>query len=605
MPKKTSSPNPRWQELWQNAPQIFDILSGSDQLENARTRMMAHLDEIRASIQDSREKYPDWDFLVRRDARRVLRAMFSLRNEHITGNSPLKHLWKAAREGDADVDDDFITEFTHLFRALQGAAGIYPGDLIRGLEEVDFDDLHGREAARRRSDLLDGMGDRMDEILARYPHGLLPEVEARRRRNRKRVLDAFGGSEEDWKNTQWHYRHVIRDRDGLERMRKVVRISPEQVDAIGKAIDNGIPFGVTPHYLHLMDQTPGKRDLAVRRQVFPPANYVEAVLSHMNDRDLAFDFMREHDTSPEAHITRRYVKVAILKPYDTCPQICVYCQRNWEITSPFAENAEVSQQDLDRAVAWVESHSHIMDLLITGGDPLIMSNAKLKALLDRLATIPHLKTIRIASRFPVTLPQRIDDSLADLLASYHQPGRRIIYFVTHIQHPYEICKETLEAITRLRERGIAVYNQQVFTFANSRRFESTALRMALRLIGIDPYYVFNMKGKSEMEDYAVPLARLLQERKEEARLLPGIYRTDEPVFNVPFLGKNHVRANQDHELISIMPEGRRVYAFHPWERNIRRTRSYIYRDVSIAAYLRNLEELGEPASEYRTIWYYY
>lgn len=87
--------------------------------------------------------------------------------------------------------------------------------------------------------------------------------------------------------------------------------------------------------------------------------------------------------------------------------------------------------------------------------------------------------------------------------------------------------------------------------------------------------------------------------------MPGIFRTDEPVFNVPFLGKNHVRANQDHEMISIMPDGRRVYAFHAWERNIRRVRSYIYRDVPIGAYLRNLEEIGESGREYRTIWYYY
>ncbi len=605
MPQKRTNRHSRWRELWDISPQLFQLLSSSEQLEQARTRLMEYLDQVRASMLDSSEKFPDWDFLVRRDARRVLRAMFSLRNERLTGNSPLKHLWKAARETDADVDDDFITEFKHLFRALEGNAGIYPGDLIRGIEEADFDTLRGREAAQRRSDFLDGMGDRMDDILARYPHGLQPDVEARREKNRRRVLEAFGGSEADWYNPQWHYRHVIRDRAGLERMRKVIEVSSDQVEAIGKAIDNGIPFGITPHYLHLMDHAPGKRDLAVRRQVMPPISYVEAVLSHMNDRDVAFDFMREHDTSPEAHITRRYVKVAILKPYDTCPQICVYCQRNWEITSPFAENAEVSQQDLDRTVEWVESHAHIMDLLVTGGDPLIMPDAKLKSLLDRLAAIPHLKTIRIASRFPVTLPQRIDDAFVDLLASYHEPGRRIIYFVTHIQHPYEICRETLAAVTRLRERGIAVYNQQVFTFSNSRRFESVALRIALRLIGVDPYYVFNMKGKTEMEDYAVPLARLLQERKEEARLLPGIYRTDEPVFNVPFLGKNHVRAFQDHELISIMPEGRRVYAFHPWERNIRRTRSYIYRDVSIAAYLRNLEDLGEPVSEYRTIWYYY
>ena len=102
---------------------------------------------------------------------------------------------------------------------------------------------------------------------------------------------------------------------------------------------------------------------------------------------------------------------------------------------------------------------------------------------------------------------------------------------------YEVTPETVAAIKRIKATGIEVYNQQVFTFANSRKFETSALRVVLKQIGVDPYYTFNMKGKTEMEEYSVPIARILQERKEEARLLPGIFRTDEPVFNVPGLEK--------------------------------------------------------------------
>ena len=162
-----------------------------------------------------------------------------------------------------------------------------------------------------------------------------------------------------------------------------------------------------------------------------------------------------------------------------------------------------------------------------------------------------------------------------------------------------------EAIKRIRVLGMDVYNQQVFTFANSRRFETAALRIVLKKIGVDPYYTFNMKGKSEMEEYAVPIARILQERKEEARLLPGIFRTDEPVFNVPFLGKDHLRAWQNHEIIGIQPDGRRTYRFLPWEKNIVQVKPYIYDDVSIGGYLRRLRERGEDPEKYRSIWYYY
>jgi lysine 2,3-aminomutase len=146
------------------------------------------------------------------------------------------------------------------------------------------------------------------------------------------------------------------------------------------------------------------------------------------------------------------------------------------------------------------------------------------------------------------VPQRITEELCDIFSNYYKVGKHTLCMVTHFSHPYEVTPETAEAIKRVKMHGMHVYNQQVFSFANSRRFETVALRISIKQIGVDPYYTFNMKGKSEIEDYAVPVARISQERKEEARLLPGIFRTDEPVFNVPFLGKNHLRAWQDHEL---------------------------------------------------------
>jgi len=125
------------------------------------------------------------------------------------------------------------------------------------------------------------------------------------------------------------------------------------------------------------------------------------------------------------------------------------------------------------------------------------------------------------------------------------------------------------------------------------------------LIGVDPYYTFNIKGKEETRRYMVPIARILQERKEEARLLPGLDRTDEPVFNVPKLGKNHLRSWQDHRLVMILPDGSRVYEFHPWEKNIKPIPPYNYVDVPIYDYLEELAARGENIRDYRTIWFYY
>jgi lysine 2,3-aminomutase len=163
----------------------------------------------------------------------------------------------------------------------------------------------------------------------------------------------------------------------------------------------------------------------------------------------------------------------------------------------------------------------------------------------------------------------------------------------------------MSAVQKFRRYGMAVYNQLVYTFYNSRKFEAAALRLKLRLIGVTPYYTFNTKGKEETDDYRVPIARLLQEQKEEVRLLPGTVRTDEIVFNVPGLGKNYLRALQHHNLISILPDGRRVYEFHPWEEKLALADTYVYTDVSIHDYLRRLKAAGEDTSHYRTIWYYY
>lgn len=122
---------------------------------------------------------------------------------------------------------------------------------------------------------------------------------------------------------------------------------------------------------------------------------------------------------------------------------------------------------------------------------------------------------------------------------------------------------------------------------------------------MDPYYTFNTKGKEETSDFRVPIARISQERKEEARFLPGLTRTDEPVFNVPKLGKSHLKAWQDHELIMIDRQGQRVYRFFPWESKVTHVNDYIYKDVSILKYLKRLQKDGEELEEYKSIWYYF
>ncbi|MHC4092406.1 MAG: KamA family radical SAM protein, partial [Planctomycetota bacterium] len=413
----------------------------------------------------------------------------------------------------------------------------------------------------------------------------------------------FHGTESDWDDYIWQLQHAIRDAGPLL---DLIELTTEQQEAIKKATKHGIPFGVTPYYLSLMDRNLSiGYDHAVRAQVIPPPEYVDRMAQRRCDRRIVFDFMGEHDTSPVDLVTRRYPGIAILKPFNTCAQICVYCQRNWEIDGVLDPKAMASTAGLEAALRWFDRHRSVGDVLLTGGDPALMKDAALKQILEALAAKDHIYRIRIGTRTPVVLPMRWTDQLVSILSAVHEPGRREIAVVTHFEHPYEVTPEAMRAVQRIRRAGIGVYNQAVFTVENSRRFESAKLRRDLKLIGVDPYYTFNMKGKEETRRYMVPIARILQERKEEARLLPGLDRTDEPVFNVPRLGKNHLRAHQDHRLVMILPDGSRVYEFHPWEKNITPVPPYNYVDVPIYDYLEELASRGENIRDYRTIWFYY
>jgi len=438
--------------------------------------------------------------------------------------------------------------------------------------------------------------------MQKYHCGLDNDTIRRRSRNKTRILSHFNATELEWEKWQWHLRHIIRDADTLKQM---VRLSDEEYQAITLARENKIPFGITPYYLSLLDfDTGSRRDCAIRSQVIPSLHYVRSLSAYKQRRDHSMDFMLESDTSPIDGITRRYPNIVILKPVLTCPQICVYCQRNWEIEDVYSPQAALSKSKLEDALKWIEKTEEVNEVLITGGDPLLLSNKRLETIIGRLAAMPNIIRIRIGTRTPVTLPQRITETLARSVARFHIPGKRELIIVTHFEHPYEITPQAMQAVQKFRRNGMEVYNQQVFTYYNSHKFESCLLRQKLRLIGVTPYYTFNTKGKEETDDFRVPIARLIQEQKEEARLLPGTVRTDEIVFNVPGLGKNYLKASQHHDLISILPDGKRVYEFHPWEKKLSLADTYLYKDVSIYDYLQRLKADGEDMCDYKTIWYY-
>ena len=589
----TSRFNPEY--LKSKAPEIFSIAKKAKSLDDLRTSLAQLAHDMMFEAFDDYDALAVSSIIRVRDCAKVMVRMMTRRSEDKAKFSVAEAIMDIAHGKDRpDLTPAFFAEMFYLFQGLQGRG---PG--------LSLSDLHimpigsqGRQAASVRSIQLDDLSAAVKQRTEKYVSGLDTESIKTREKRRNRILEKLRGSEENWFDWRWQIDHIMRDAKPISQL---LTLSKEEREAISITQKNRLPFGITPYYLSLMDDDlDSVRDRAIRAQVIPPKSYVEKI-TEAKRFGVCLDFMLESDTSPIDLITRRYPAICIFKPYNSCPQICVYCQRNREI-----EDAMEPEDQLAAATNWIREHPYIHEVLITGGDPLAMDDRAIESILEKIADIPSIERIRIGTRTPVTLPMRITDDLVDIFSRYRQAGKRQIAVVTHVQSAYEITPDMVAAVNRLRLKGIPVYNQLVFTFFVSRRFEAANLRRLLTLIGIDPYYTFNTKGKEETLEYRVPMARLLQEQKEEARLLPGLSRTDESVYNVPGLGKNYLKANIHRDLISVLPDGSRIYEFHPWEKNISNiTKTHLNEDVPILDYLLRLDAIGENITEYETIWYYY
>ena len=582
-------------------PPLKEIMVSFDSLQLKRKKIRELLNTMLINTYDDNPDLPSLAWMLSRDAILVFRNITSRRSAKVAGFSFLGYLNDLIHDdkiyAKTPPSPDFFAELSHLIHGISGQADVYPKN------PPAFTKYHGLRAAKLRSIDLSRMARGVEKFKTRYPSGLEDSAKRRQYNNKLRILRHFKVTGFEWSNWRWHMRHIIKD---AKTLKKLIKLTDEQSEAVELAQKHKVPFGITPYYLSLMDYEAGQgRDDAIRAQVIPSLKYIQKLREFKAHDETSMDFMLERDTSPMEGITRRYPHIVILKPVLTCPQICVYCQRNWEIEGVNSRAAILPKPILENAIEWIAQTPEINEVLITGGDPLILSNERIESLLFKLSRIDHIQRIRIGTRTPVTLPQRITDALVKDINHFHIPGKREILIVTHFEHPSEITHNAMEAVQRFRQYGMEVYNQLVYTFFNSRKFEATVLRHTLRLIGVTPYYTFNTKGKEETDEYRVPIPRLLQEQKEEARLMPGTVRTDEIVFNVPGLGKNYLRATQHHDVISILPDGRRVYEFHPWEKKLALADTYIYTDVSIYGYLQRLKECGENISDYKSIWYYY
>lgn len=586
--------------LWEIDPNIKKILKNSDRKRKAREKIFEYLntlDKHYTSIYAD-DYFKDLHTIEKNNAQeciKVLKNVIRTENERLTQFSALQaliNLAKNKKEALYHVDAGFLCEFINLFKGINGKSG--------KTDDVFILPSDSTEASFIRSEKLDSYAKKMNEYLSRYKSGLEPGNIAKQKALKQKILNYFHATESDWSNYQWHLENVIREKQTLSLL---IPLEDNELEGLRVAEENQIPFEITPYYLSLFNiNGRAKDDQAIRAQVLPSKKYCLNVVENRR-KHIDMDFMGEKSTNPIEGITRRYPQIVILKPVNVCPQICVYCQRNWELEP--STQMKIKDEDMNNAIEWIHNNEYISEVLVTGGDPFILPDNIIDDMLKRLAAIEHIKRIRIGTRTLVTLPFRITEALVDILKRYHELGKREICVVTHFEHTSEITPDAIDSIKKIRNAGMSIYNQQVFTYYTSLKYQTAALRKALKISGVDPYYTFNTKGKEETIDFRVPIARIQQERKEEARFLPGLVRTDEPVFNVPMLGKSHLRAWQAHEIVMILGSGQRVYRFFPWESSVTLVDVFHYADVSIYDYLKRLDDDGQDIGEYKTIWYYF
>ncbi|RIH65915.1 KamA family protein [Mariniphaga sediminis] len=586
--------------------------------------------------------------------------------------NPIKMMWLATNFGIGGAKPDFFLDMLELFRQLNGK--LKP-------------EIPGRE--------------QVQEWMDRYPSGIEPNIAELRKVNRDRIIGILtekidngeikskrysfepGLSQEEkiakmnewWSESRFHLRFAVRSPDMLNELLDY-SLDPDTMDILYDAEEKGIPFFVNPYYLSLLNvQTPGFAvggDLAIRCYIV----YSRALVEEFGQIQAWEKEDKVQPGKPNAagwilpshNIHRRYPEVAIFIP-DTvgraCGGLCASCQRMYDFQSgrynfdlQKLKPNESWNQRLPKLLSYFKDDAQLRDILLTGGDALMSSDRSLKNILDEIYKMAVLKKeenknrpehekyaeilrIRIGTRLPVYLPQRITPALAQILADFKKKASKIgvkqFVIQTHFESPMEVTPEAQKAVQLLLNAGWAVANQLVLTAPASRRGHTAKLRKVLNDIGILTYYTFTVKGFKENSANFTPNGRAVQEEMEEKYLgrlpekemdeiqelmhdaknmadnvdklrkennLPFL-ATDRNILNLPGVGKSLT-----FRTIGITRYGRRILEFdHDRTRNHspiidEMGKVIIIESKSITEYLRQLEDMGENRDEYEGVFGY-
>ena len=329
------------------------------------------------------------------------------------------------------------------------------------------------EISLARAEELKG---RINKYLAardNIPTGFKLQAEFAERK--KKIMEHFGATEEQWQDWHWQIKNRVSDVETISKFLSLTDKEKAEVSEVG----GKFRWSVSPYYLSLMD--PEDPACPVRMQAVPS---IQEIVDEEYGED---DPMGEEFTSPAPRITRRYPDRLIINVTNQCAMYCRHCQRRRNI-------GEVDQpavkEDVQEALDYIRSNPEIRDVLVTGGDPLTLSDEHIDWILTELDNIPHIEIKRIGSRTPVTMPQRITQEFCDMMAKHHP-----VYLNTHFNNPKEVTEEALAACRRLAMAGVSLGNQAVLLKGiNDDPHIMKKLNHELLKIHVRPYYIFHAKS---------------------------------------------------------------------------------------------------------------
>jgi len=305
----------------------------------------------------------------------------------------------------------------------------------------------------------------------------------------------------DWR---WQARHAVTTLEGLER---ALELTDDERAGVRRALAEGLPMSITPYYLGLCDRLDPR--CPIRLQCVPRASEARTVPGDLRD-PLGEE---AHEVAP--HLVCRYPDRVLLLVTDRCGVYCRFCTRSRMVGDGGGAR---SLQALEPAFEWIRNHPEISDVIVSGGDPVVMATERLRGILERLAAIESVGWVRVATRAPGTLPQRITDELCQALRAH--PAT---WVMTHFSHPKELTPEARAALARLVDHGLPVMNQTVLLRGvNDHAGTLEALFRGLVATRARPYYLLQADPVRGTGHLRTPIQRGIEIMERLQGRLSGI-----------------------------------------------------------------------------------